>query len=172
MFFEMGSKWPYSCCFMGCCFQDIASNILVQFLSSFFSIDFVVHLYSSLDTAAAWKKFRFNLSDRSDFHMINSLLIVVHAFVWHILISFSVDEMLLLRYMNLFNLKELLLRVAMSPWLKHMYAILFSFTWRSKPPSACFRDSAWVRVFTRSTVICIVCVCNSFCGMSFATCPF
>ena len=24
MVFEMGGKWPYSCCFVGCCFQDLS----------------------------------------------------------------------------------------------------------------------------------------------------
>ena len=53
--------------------------------SSFFSSPLVsvqvVHSYSSIDTAAAWKKLRFILSVRSDFHMIESLSIAVHAFV-------------------------------------------------------------------------------------------
>ena len=40
----------------------------------------MVHPYSSIDTTAAGKKFRVNLLDRSDFDMINSLLIAVHAF--------------------------------------------------------------------------------------------
>ena len=44
MVFEMGGRWPYSCCFMGCCFQNlfnIAHSILVQFLSYFSSIHLV-----------------------------------------------------------------------------------------------------------------------------------
>ena len=48
MVLEMGGRWPYSCCFMGCCFQDlfkVAHIILVQFLCSFFSIRLVdVHV--------------------------------------------------------------------------------------------------------------------------------
>ena len=42
--FVMGGRWPYSCCFVGCCRQDlfnIARNILVYLLSSFFSSRFV-----------------------------------------------------------------------------------------------------------------------------------
>ena len=57
---ERGGKWAYSCCFVGCCFQDlfnIARSILVHFLSSFFSLHFVsvhvVHPYSSIDIAAS-----------------------------------------------------------------------------------------------------------------------
>ena len=46
---------------------------------------------------AAWKKLRFILSVRSDFHMIESLSIAVHAFVNRVLMSFSFDETLLPR---------------------------------------------------------------------------
>ena len=56
----MGGKWPYSCCFVGCCSHDlfnIARSILVLLPSSFFSICFVsVHVvrpYSSIDTTWA-----------------------------------------------------------------------------------------------------------------------
>ena len=47
-----------------------------------------VHPYSSIDTTAAWKKLRFILSVRSDFHMIESLSIAVHAFVSRVSMSF------------------------------------------------------------------------------------
>ena len=40
-----------------------------------------MHPYSSIDATAAWKKLCFILSVRSDFHIIDSLLIAVHAFV-------------------------------------------------------------------------------------------
>ena len=62
MVLEMGGRWPYNCCFVGCCFQDlfnIAHNILVQLPFSFFYI-------------------------RSS--------IIVHAFACRVLMSFSVDE--------------------------------------------------------------------------------
>ena len=85
--FVMGGRWPYSCCSVGCCLQDffnIARSILVQLPSSFFSIRLVsvhiVHPYSSIDSTATWKKLRFILSVRSDFHMIDSLSIAAHAF--------------------------------------------------------------------------------------------
>ena len=48
-------------------------------------------LHSSIDTAVAWKRLSFILSVRSDFHMTDSLLIVVHAFASHVLMSVSVD---------------------------------------------------------------------------------
>ena len=67
--FVMGSRWPYSCCFVGCCLQDlftIARSILVELPSSFFSRRlvsiYVVHPYSSIDANAAWKKLCFILS--------------------------------------------------------------------------------------------------------------
>ena len=44
MVLEMGGRYPYSCSFVECCFQDlfnIASNILVRLSSSFFSIRLV-----------------------------------------------------------------------------------------------------------------------------------
>ena len=97
-------KWPYSWCLLRCCHQDmfnIARNILVELPSSFFfscsvSVQ-VVHPYSSIDTTAAWKKLRYILLVRSDFHMIESLSIAVHAFVSRVLMSFLVDETLLPR---------------------------------------------------------------------------
>ena len=106
MILEMGGKWPYSCCFMRCWFQDlfnIAHNILV--LYSFFSIClvniYVVHPYSRVYTTAAWKKLHFISPEKFNFHMIDNLSIIVHAFACQILMSFSVDETLLPRYMNL-----------------------------------------------------------------------
>ena len=102
----MGGWWPYSCCFVGCCFQDlfkITCSILALFSSSFFSMHFVnshvVHPCSSNDTATACKKSHFSLSVRSVFHTIDELSVAVHAFARCISTSLSVDETLLLRYM-------------------------------------------------------------------------
>ena len=96
--FVMGGRWPYSCCFVGCCLQNlfsIARSILEQLPSSFFYIRLVsvhiVHPYSSVDTTAAWKKLRFILSVRSDFHMTKRLSIALHAFNSRVLMSVSVD---------------------------------------------------------------------------------
>ena len=98
MVLEMGGSWPYSCCFVGCFFQDLFNmtrSILVQLRSSFFSIGLVsvhvVHPYSRIDTIVAWKKCFF-LSDRFDFHMIENLSIAVHAFACRTWVSFLVDE--------------------------------------------------------------------------------
>ena len=102
--FDMWGRWLYSCCFVGCCFQNlfnIACSIFVQFPSNFFSICLfsvhVVHPYSCRDITTAWKKLHFILSDKFDFHMIDNLSIAVCAFTRYILMSFSVDEMLLPR---------------------------------------------------------------------------
>ena len=78
-------------------FNKTCLNNMSSFFSSHFVSVHVVHPYSSIDTTAAWKKLRFILSVRSDFHMIDSLLIAVHAFVSRVSLSFSVDEMLLPR---------------------------------------------------------------------------
>ena len=47
------------------------------------------------------EKMRFISSDRSDFHITDNLLIVVLVFLSRVLMSFSVDEMLLPKYVNL-----------------------------------------------------------------------
>ena len=85
--FVMGGRWLYSCCFVGFCLQDlfnIACSILVWLPSSFYSVCLVsvhlVHPYNSIDTTAIWKRLRFILSVRSDFHMTGSLLIAVYVF--------------------------------------------------------------------------------------------
>ena len=61
---EIGGWWPCSC-FVGCCFQDsfnIVHSILVEFLSSFFSICLVnvhvVHPYGSINTTAPRLSFK------------------------------------------------------------------------------------------------------------------
>ena len=91
--------------FVESCLQNLfntAHRILVYLPSSFFFIHLfsvhVVHPYYSTDTTAAWKNLRFILSDRSDFRMTDSLSIAVHDFASHVLMSFSVDEILLPRF--------------------------------------------------------------------------
>ena len=75
-----------------------------------------MHSYSSIDTTSAWKKLRFILSVRFDFHIIDSLSIAVHAFVSRVSMSFSVDETLLPRWVNLStSFREVPSSVEMSP---------------------------------------------------------
>ena len=161
----MGDRWPYSCCFVGCCFQDlfnIARSILVQLPSSFFSMRFfsiqVVHPYSSMYKTGAWKKLLFISSDRSDFHITDSLSIAVHAFAGRELMFFSVDKTLFLRHMNLstsFGAPPFRVEISLL-WLKHMYYVLSVFKWRPMLPTASFilwsKDSTWTDVFTRSAM--------------------
>ena len=96
------------------------------------------------------------LSDRTDLHMIVSLSIAFHAFTRRIVISLSVDETLLSRYVNLAtNFRIPPLRVETDPsQFKHMYSVLFGFTKRSTPLTASFMlycwDLAWVSVCVRS----------------------
>ena len=108
----------------------ICSVLLAALLGScrqaFFSIRFVsvhvVHPYSSIDTTAAWKKLRFILSVRSDFHMTDNLSLAVYAFARRVFMSVSVDETPLPMYVNLpTSFRELPFCVEMSLlWLKHM----------------------------------------------------
>ena len=98
--FRDSGRWLYSYCFMACCFQDlfnIALSILVQLLFSFFLYTLSQHPHGYMDMTAAWRKLHFILSNRSYFHMTESLSIAIHTFVSHVLMSFPVDEMLLLR---------------------------------------------------------------------------
>ena len=97
---KMGGKWLYSLCFVGSCFPDFCKttrNILAELLSRFFSMFFViilvVNFYRNTNTVTCKKKFRFILSQRSDFLMIDNLSIAVHAFTRRMLTSFSLDEM-------------------------------------------------------------------------------
>ena len=93
MVFKMSGRCPYSCCFVECGLQDLsntARSIHMQLPSSFLSVPSVsvhgVHPYSNIDTTAAWKIMGFILSDRSDFHMTDTLLIAVQAFASRVLI--------------------------------------------------------------------------------------
>ena len=101
-------RWPYSYCFAKCCFQSLFNTvrrILVYLPSSFFTMHFlsahVLHPYSNMGTAWAWKNSRFILLDKVDFDVNDNLLIVFHGFVRCMLTSHSVDKMLLTRYVIL-----------------------------------------------------------------------
>ena len=99
MVLEMGSKLPYNYCFVGFYFKklfDIACRSCLVF-SLYIKSASIWCIYCSINTTTTWKKASIFLSDRSDFHMIDSILITVQAFVWCKLISLSVDEMLLPR---------------------------------------------------------------------------
>ena len=104
--FVMGIKLPSSCCFVGCCLQDlfnIAHSILVYLPSSFFSIRFVsVHVvqpYSNYDRCLEKTAFHFI----SQVYLLydDSLSTAVHTFASRVLTSVSVNETLLPRSVNL-----------------------------------------------------------------------
>ena len=59
--------------------------------------------FRSTDTATTSKNYRFILSERLDFHMVDNLPVPSHAFPMRMLTSLSVDKILLLRYINYSN---------------------------------------------------------------------
>ena len=140
---------PFSSCFMECCFQNFFSKKqLASFCSShlaFYSNRFlkvqVVLPYNITDTATAWKNFCFILSVRSDFLIVDNLSIAFSAYPMHILISLSVDEILLLRYMNRrTSFRGMSFNVEMTPsWLKYLTFVLSGFTKRPILLAVCSR---------------------------------
>ena len=138
----------------------------------------VVHLYSSIDTVTAWKKSRFILSDRSDFHIIDNLSITVYAFMRRVLTSLSVDETLLPRHVNLStNFRCSPLRVDMAhSRLKHVFCCIYVHVEASA--SCCLLQAMqqWfglgMCICKKRFIICIVCVCYSFWRISSVSCFF
>ena len=63
----------------------------------------MVRLYSCIDKYIAWKNFRSILSERLNFCMVDKLLIEGHAFPKCLVTSFSVDELLLPRFVKWFT---------------------------------------------------------------------
>ena len=92
-----------------------------------------------MDTATAWKKSHFILSDRLDFHMIDSLSITLPTLANYMLTSLSGDEILLPRYVIWStNFRGLPLRMKIAHFhLKYMNSVLLAFTKRPMPPAAC-----------------------------------
>ena len=101
--FGMGGKWPYCRCFLGCFLHELFKMLATSFISIRLVSVHVVHPYSSIDMTAAWKKLRFILPVRSDYHMTDRLSIAVHAFTSCVLMSVSVDEILLPELVHLFH---------------------------------------------------------------------
>ena len=85
-------------------------------------------LYISTEKDTAWKNSQFILSKRSDFHIVDSLSIRVHALpnAFCKLTSLPVDKILLLRYMNWSTgFRGLLFNEEMAPfYLKCMNSVL------------------------------------------------
>ena len=107
MLLELFVRWEVSgstASVLWCVTSRICSKQHSAFLYNLFSTSFVniqvLHPYSSTDTATAYKKSCFILSERSSFHMINNLSVAIHAFAMCMLTLLSVDEILLSRYVN------------------------------------------------------------------------
>ena len=142
----------------------------------------VVHPYSRIDTTAAWKKLGFILSDRSDFHMINNLSIAIHAFAMHILMSFSVGETRLPRYVYLSNnFREPPFKVEMSSFVIKRQVLRFVSIHIETNAICCLLQTmyqgfglGWC-IWKTHYIICVVCIVyvrNSFCGVSSARSVF
>ena len=57
MVFEIDGWWPYSCCFVGCCIQDLFNptcTIPVQLLSSFLSMRLIISMYCIHVVVLTW----------------------------------------------------------------------------------------------------------------------
>ena len=144
---------------MECCFQDLfksVHSILGQYPSSFFSMCLFVSMWCIHTVVLTLPLLGRNPILFYQIDQISIWSIELYTFAWRIIISFLVDETLLLRHMNLLTyLKRYPLRVEIVPsHLKQMY-ILFAFTWRPMLPTACARqcsrDLIRAGVFARST---------------------
>ena len=85
--YEMGGKWPYIRCFVGCCFPDsFKTASLCRFYQTFSFKNFikvqVVQLYASNELDVL-------IHQRSDFHIVNNVSIVVHVLHVCVDITFS-----------------------------------------------------------------------------------
>ena len=121
-------KWEYVAVELLFCklmLPGYVQKCYVQFLSSFrlsfspcVSFESRWPIHSVVPTQLLLgKKPRLILSERSDFHLIENLLITFLAFPIHMLRSFSVDDILLPTYMNWStNFKSLWLKVNMVPF--------------------------------------------------------
>ena len=99
---EMGDKWLNSSHFIGCGLQDFSKQH-IAFLCNFhpaFSLCISFVSRWCIYTATFCKKSLFILSEWSNINMINNLSIAEHDFATHMLISLSVNEILLPGYMN------------------------------------------------------------------------
>ena len=151
----------------------------MQFLSNFFSIRLVsvhvVHPHSKIDITTTWKKLCFILSDWSYLDMIDNLLIAIHAFTRRILMSFSVDETLLSRYVNSYtNFRELQFSVEIK-----IHVLCFIYFHVEAHATWCLLQTMHQQGFSlgrcickKLYVICVVCVRNSLCEATSACCQF
>ena len=147
--------------------------ILAQFLFSFSSMRFVsfhvVRQYSDTDTASVWKKSCFILLDRSEFCMINTLLIAIYTYTRGILTSLLVAEILLCGMWTCL----LILGASVEKVPSHLKRILCFVCIYVEANASCSLLKAMQLGFClgwcickKRYIICIVRVCYSFCRIS------
>ena len=129
-----------------------------------------MHPCSSTDLFTVWEKSCFILSEKSDIHMIDHLSIADHAFLTHMLTSLSVDEILLLRYVNLsINFSGLPLQVVGRSFLFRINELCFIWIHVADNASRCLllvmqQGFGLGRCISEERlIICVVCICHSFC---------
>ena len=149
MICKMGGWWQYNCCFVGCCFHHLfktVRNILVYFPFRFFSMRFMsVHVMHP--NGHNLEESRLILSDRLDFHWIDSLFLVFLAFARRMLTSLSVDGMLLLRYWNwCTNFRVLSLKVKITSFLFKTHVLYFTGI-HVEANASCYWSTLYSRVF-------------------------
>ena len=132
MVLEMEGWWLYSYCLVGWCFQDlfsIACRILMQLRSSLFCFFYkrlvsvhVVHPCSSMYMTLLGKNCVLFY-----WLYLTFIWMITYAFPSCLLMSFSVDEALLPRKVNLsFNFRDPRFSAEMSPFrLKLMHSVLY-----------------------------------------------
>ena len=98
MVFEKGAKWTHSCCFEGIACRICSKQHVAFLCNSHLAFSPCILLTSMkcsrIDTAKAWKKSHFIISN---FYIIYNLSIAVHAFIRLLVNLLSVDEILLLK---------------------------------------------------------------------------
>ena len=129
--------WLYSSYFVRCCFQlffKLALSILVCNLSSILAIHFLsvilMHPCSSIYSVTVYENSPLISLDWSCFQMIDNLTIETYTIGRRLFISLSIDEMLLLLYVNcLTNFKVCYLKWRLLHFcLRHMNSSIFAFT--------------------------------------------
>ena len=102
--------------------------------SSFFSSRFVrvhvAHPYSSIDATAAWKKLCFILSVRSDFHIIDSLLIAIYIYIYIYIYIHTHTQSKVFSHLQKFSF--LILNVLfLMKWVKHRNVFIYHTRYKS-----------------------------------------
>ena len=104
---EMKNKWPYSCCCVGCCFQDLFLRHATSLNNSHLAFSPYISLESwwcSHTIIVTWlqlERILLLFYQRLNFHTINNLSIVIYAFSMRKFTSVLVDRIWLSKYLNL-----------------------------------------------------------------------